>query len=163
MHTQNLNANSHWIVECTHCWDVVEPHVFFKCFLQVNSINKKIKLKIPFIFRIRLRCSNIYNKRLNFLYSTTLKIYQLKQELEQCVYIYIYIYKYYERKKGRNYIPLLFHAKIDLQTPYIYIYIYKYYERKKGRNYISRQACFVNRFTLQGFNERIFMWLSFIY
>ena len=28
---------------------------------------------------------------------------------------------------------------------------------KKGRNYISRQACFVNRFTLQGFNERIFM------
>ena len=36
-------------------------------------------------------------------------------------------------------------------------YIYKYYERKKGRNYISRQACFVNRFTLQGFNERIFM------
>ena len=45
----------------------------------------------------------------------------------------------------------------------IYIYIYKYYERKKGRNYISRQACFVNRFTLQGFNERIFIWLSFIY
>ena len=39
--------------------------------------------------------------------------------------IYIYIYKYYERKKGRNYIPLLFHAKIDLQTSiYIYIYIY---------------------------------------
>ena len=35
---------------------------------------------------------------------------------------------------------------------YIYIYINKYYERKKGRNYISRQACFVNRFTLQGFN-----------
>ena len=38
---------------------------------------------------------------------------------------------------------------------YIYIYIYininKYYERKKRRNYISRQACFVNRFTLQGF------------
>ena len=29
----------------------------------------------------------------------------------------------------------------------IYIYIYKYYERKKGRNYISRQACFVNRFS----------------
>ena len=28
---------------------------------------------------------------------------------------------------------------------------------KKGRNSISRQACFVNRFTLQGFNERIFM------
>ena len=28
----------------------------------------------------------------------------------------------------------------------------KYYERKKGRNYISRQACFVNRFTLQGFD-----------
>ena len=38
------------------------------------------------------------------------------------IYIYIYIYKYYERKKGRNYIPLLFHAKIDLQTS-IYIYI----------------------------------------
>ena len=29
----------------------------------------------------------------------------------------------------------------------------KYYERKEGRNYISRQACFVNRFTLQGFNK----------
>ena len=44
-----------------------------------------------------------------------------------CIYIYIYIYKYYERKKGRNYIPLLFHAKIDLQTSiYIYIYIYIY-------------------------------------
>ena len=35
---------------------------------------------------------------------------------------------------------------------YIHIYTLKYYERKKGRNYISRQACFVNRFTLQGFN-----------
>ena len=34
----------------------------------------------------------------------------------------------------------------------VHIYIYKYYERKKGRNYISWQACFVNRFTLQGFN-----------
>ena len=41
---------------------------------------------------------------------------------------------------------------------YIYIYIYINIMRgKKGRNYISRQACFVNRFTLQGFNERIFM------
>ena len=28
----------------------------------------------------------------------------------------------------------------------------KYYEGKKGRNYISRQGCFVNRFTLQGFD-----------
>ena len=28
---------------------------------------------------------------------------------------------------------------------------YIYILRKKGRNYISRQACFVNRFTLQGF------------
>ena len=51
------------------------------------------------------------------------------------------------------------YAKVD-STPtfirvyiYIYIYINKYYERKKRRNYISRQACFVNRFTLQGFNE----------
>ena len=35
--------------------------------------------------------------------------------------------------------------------------IYIYILRKKGRNYISRQACFVNRFTLQGFNERIFI------
>ena len=36
----------------------------------------------------------------------------------------------------------------------------KYFKRKKGRNYMkrqARQACFVNRFTLQGFNERIFM------
>ena len=36
---------------------------------------------------------------------------------------------------------------------HIYIYIYVNIMRgKKGRNYISRQACFVNRFTLQGFN-----------
>ena len=34
-----------------------------------------------------------------------------------------------------------------------------YYERKKRRNYISRQACFVNRFTLQGF--KIFILLYF--
>ena len=40
---------------------------------------------------------------------------------------------------------------------YIYIYIYKYYEREKGTQLHFRQACFVNRFTLQGFNERIFM------
>ena len=38
---------------------------------------------------------------------------------------------------------------LDLVCLYICIYIY--YERKKGCNYISRQACFVNRFTLQGF------------
>ena len=127
MHTQNLNANSHWIVECTHCWDVVEPHVFVKCFLQVNSINKKIKLKIPFIFRIRLRCSNIYNKRLNFLYSTTLKIYQLKQELEQCVYIYIYIYiNIMKGKKDATTFPYCFTRKSTCRLPYIYIYIYIY-------------------------------------
>ena len=42
---------------------------------------------------------------------------------------------------------------------HIYIYIYKYYERKKGRNYISRQACFVNRFTLQGFNIYIYIYI----
>ena len=45
--------------------------------------------------------------------------------------------------------------KASLISIYIYIYVhkykYKYYERKKRRNYISRQACFVNRFTLQGF------------
>ena len=35
----------------------------------------------------------------------------------------------------------------------------KYYERKKGRNYISRQACFVNRFTLQGFNIYVCMYV----
>ena len=45
---------------------------------------------------------------------------------------------------------------------HIYIYI-NIMRGKKRCNYISRQACFVNRFTLQGFNERIFMWLSFIY
>ena len=45
---------------------------------------------------------------------------------------------------------------------YIYIYInIKYYERKKGRNYISRQACFVNRFTLQGFNIYIYIYIFF--
>ena len=40
---------------------------------------------------------------------------------------------------------------------YIYIYIYKYFKRKKDATTFSRQACFVNRFTLQGFNGRIFM------
>ena len=37
----------------------------------------------------------------------------------------------------------------------IYIYIYIYIRGKKGRNYISRQACFVNRFTLQGFKSEV--------
>ena len=46
----------------------------------------------------------------------------------------------------------------ELRRIYIYIYIYKYYERKKGRNYISRQACFVNRFTLQGFQGYIYIY-----
>ena len=41
------------------------------------------------------------------------------------------------------------------------IYIYIYYERKKGRNYISRQACFVNRFTLQGFYIYIYIYFFF--
>ena len=63
---------------------------------------------------------------------------------------------------------------------HIYIYVYKYREsagrfsretvlntlKQSGINILrgkrdattfSRQACFVNRFTLQGFNERIFM------
>ena len=34
-------------------------------------------------------------------------------------------------------------------------YTYKYC--KKDATTFSRQACFVNRFTLQGINERIFM------
>ena len=41
---------------------------------------------------------------------------------------------------------------------YIYIHIYVNILRgKKDATTFSRQACFVNRFTLQGFNERIFM------
>ena len=49
------------------------------------------------------------------------------------LYIYIYIYIY--------------------QTIYIYIFFFFFFffKRKKGRNSISRHACFVNRFTLQGF------------
>ena len=77
-----------------------------------------------------------------------------------CIYIYIYIHTH-------------------TQT-HIYIYVYKYREsagrfsretvlntlKQSGINILrgkrdattfSRQACFVNRFTLQGFNERIFM------
>ena len=77
-----------------------------------------------------------------------------------CIYIYIYTHTY--------------------TNPYIYIYVYKYREsagrfsretvlntlKQSGINILrgkrdattfSRQACFVNRFTLQGFNERIFM------
>ena len=79
-----------------------------------------------------------------------------------CIYIYIYIYTHIHK-------PI-----------YIYIYVYKYREsagrfsretvlntlKQSGINILrgkrdattfSRQACFVNRFTLQGFNERIFM------
>ena len=52
------------------------------------------------------------------------------------MYVYVYVYVY-------------IHLYIYIYI-YIYIYVYKYYERKKGCNYISRQACFVNRFTLQG-------------
>ena len=33
----------------------------------------------------------------------------------------------------------------------------KYFKRKNDATTFSRQACFVNRFTLQGFNEGIFM------
>ena len=39
------------------------------------------------------------------------------------------------------------------------MYIYKYYEGKKGRNYVSRQACFVNRFTLQGFKYILLLYI----
>ena len=39
-----------------------------------------------------------------------------------------------------------------LQVAYIY-----FLRGKKDATSFSRQACFVNRFTLQGFNERIFM------
>ena len=60
------------------------------------------------------------------------------------------------RKFECSYSTLLFNSLTDCiyvyLCIYIYIYICRYYERKKGRNYISRQACFVNRFTLQGFN-----------
>ena len=63
------------------------------------------------------------------------------------LYIYIYIFIHI-------YIYIYIYVYIYI---YICINIYMYYERKKGRNYISRQTCFVNRFTLQGFNERIFM------
>ena len=94
--------------------------------------------------------------------------------LKTCVYIYIYIYIYTHIQK-----PIYIYI-------YIYIYVYKYREsagrfsretvlntlKQSGINILrgkrdattfSRQACFVNRFTLQGFNERIFMWLSCIY
>ena len=83
-----------------------------------------------------------------------------------CIYIYIYIYTH---TYTNPYIYI-----------YIYIYVYKYREsagrfsretvlntlKQSGINILrgkrdattfSRQACFVNRFTLQGFNERIFM------
>ena len=78
----------------------------------------------------------------------------------------------------------LYYGKVERQTSYIYIYIYIYIfiyresasrfshgtvlnmlkqskinilRGKKDATTFSRQACFVNRFTLQGFNERIFM------
>ena len=59
----------------------------------------------------------------------------------------------------------VFNSVVNTKFPaiHIYIYIYIYYERKKRRNYISRQACFVNRFTLQGFNIIIFYYYIFIF
>ena len=59
----------------------------------------------------------------------------------------------------------VFNSVVNTKFPaiHIYIYIYIYYERKKRRNYISRQACFVNRFTLQGFNIFIFYYYIFIF
>ena len=42
-------------------------------------------------------------------------------------------------------------ARRNYSVGYKYIYIYKYFKRKKDATTFSRQACFVNRFTLQGF------------
>ena len=66
-----------------------------------------------------------------------------------CVHTVIYIYIY--RKSANRF------SRGTVLNTLKQSRINKYYERKKRRNYISRQACFVNRFTLQGFNERIFM------
>ena len=58
------------------------------------------------------------------------------------IYIYIYIYIY---------IFIFIHMYMYMYI-YIYIYIYIYMLReKKDATTFSRQACFVNRFTLQGF------------
>ena len=74
----------------------------------------------------------------------------------------------------QNYVNSLREIQItDIASPYpataktfssapsmVYMFIYVYINilrGKKDATTFSRQACFVNRFTLQGFNERIFM------
>ena len=72
-----------------------------------------------------------------------------------CIYIYIYIYIYIEE------VCKSIFAWNSAQ--YVEAEQNKYYERKKRRNYVSRRACFVNRFTLQGFNIYIYIIYIYIY
>ena len=99
-----------------------------------------------------LRNSALGCKWAPFIYLSS-TIYHLSSETGyRYIYIYIYIYIYVCMYVGSLQVDFRVEAEQN-----------KYYERKTRCNYISRQACFVNRFTLQGFNERIFMWLSCIY
>ena len=82
---------------------------------------------------------------------------QEKRELPGKVYVYIYMNKVLSDERLGTKLTenrCILSNSLTYVCMYVcmYIYIYKYYERKKRRNYISRQACFVNRFTLQGFN-----------
>ena len=56
-----------------------------------------------------------------------------------CMYVYIYR-KSASRFSRGTVLNTLKQSRINIMRG------------KKGRNYISRQACFVKRFTLQGFN-----------
>ena len=61
------------------------------------------------------------------------------------IYIYIYIDCTDEAQKAETVLSAVI---------YIYINILR---GKRDATTFSRQACFVNRFTLQGFNERLLM------
>ena len=74
------------------------------------------------------------------------------------IYIYIYIYVYKYRESAGRFSRETVLNKLKQSGINIPINI-----GKRDATTFSRQACFVNRFTLQGFNERIFMWLSSIY
>ena len=68
-----------------------------------------------------------------------------------CIYIYIYIYTHTQNRESAG----RFSRETVLNTlKQSGINIFR---GKRDAITFSRQACFVNRFTLQGFNERIFM------
>ena len=78
-------------------------------------------------------------------------IYRL-QDWNHNIYLSFDALRKFLLPKIKTFVRVFINNILQYYNIYIYIYIYIYYERKKRHNYISRQACFMNRFTLQGFN-----------